>query len=39
VNDVDTIAIRSLNNKIHADPRVEISLVPIADGLTLARKI
>jgi len=39
VNDVDTIAIRSLNNKIHEDPRVEISLVPIADGLTLARKI
>lgn len=39
VNDVDTMAIRSLNNKIHADPRVEISLVPIADGLTLARKI
>jgi predicted O-methyltransferase YrrM len=39
VNDVDTMAIRSLNNKIHADPRVEISLVTIADGLTLARKI
>ena len=39
VNDVDTMAIRSLNNKIHADPRVEISLVPIADGLTLTRKI
>ena len=39
VNDVDTMAIRSLNNKIHADPRVEISLVPIADGLTLARKM
>jgi predicted O-methyltransferase YrrM len=39
VDDVDTVAIRALNNKIHADPRVEISLVPIADGLTLARKI
>jgi len=39
VNDVDTMAIRSLNKKIHADPRVEISLVPIADGLTLARKV
>jgi predicted O-methyltransferase YrrM len=39
VEDADTLAIRSLNNKIHADPRVEISLVPIADGLTLARKI
>ena len=39
VNDDDTRAIRFLNEKIHADPRVEISLVPIADGLTLARKL
>ena len=38
-DDVDTEAIRALNSKIHADPRVELSLVPIADGLTLARKI
>jgi len=39
VNDADTAAIRALNKKIHADPRVEISLVPIADGIALARKI
>ncbi len=39
INDDDTVAIRALNQKIHADPRVEISLVPIADGLALARKI
>jgi len=39
VNDDDTVAIRALNRKIHADPRVEISLVPIADGLALARRI
>ncbi|KPK36773.1 MAG: SAM-dependent methyltransferase [Nitrospira bacterium SG8_35_1] len=39
VDDADTMAIRTLNHKIHSDPRVEISLVPIADGLTLARKI
>jgi predicted O-methyltransferase YrrM len=39
VDDVDTKAIRALNSKIHADPRVELSLVPIADGLTLARKM
>lgn len=39
INDADTVAIRTLNQKIHADPRVEITLVPIADGLTLARKI
>jgi len=38
-DDPDTMAIRTLNHKIHADPRVEISMVPIADGLTLARKI
>ena len=39
VDDVDTEAIRALNNKIHSDPRVELSLVPIADGLTLVRKM
>ena len=38
-DDPDTLAIRALNSKIHADSRVEISLVPVADGLTLARKI
>jgi len=31
-------AVRALNEKLHADTRVDISLVPIADGLTLARK-
>jgi predicted O-methyltransferase YrrM len=36
--DTDTRAIRAFNKALHADPRVEISLVPIADGLTLARK-
>jgi len=35
----DTLAIKAINAKIHADPRVEISLVPIGDGLTLARKL
>jgi len=39
IDDHDTRAIRSLNEKIHHDQRVEISLVPIADGLTLARKL
>lgn len=33
-----TQKIRSLNKKIYRDQRVDISLVPIADGLTLARK-
>ncbi len=31
-------AVRALNAKIKADPRVDISLLPLADGLTLARK-
>ena len=33
-----TRTVRALNEKLHADTRVDISLVPIADGLTLARK-
>jgi predicted O-methyltransferase YrrM len=36
--DADTAAIRALNAKLVADPRVEICLVPICDGLTMARK-
>lgn len=38
VTDADTAAIRALNEKLHADDRVEISLLPIGDGLTLCRK-
>jgi caffeoyl-CoA O-methyltransferase len=34
----DTVAIRALNDKIANDERVTISLVPIGDGLTLARR-
>jgi predicted O-methyltransferase YrrM len=37
--DADTAAIRAFNAALHDDPRVELSLVPIGDGLTLARKI
>lgn len=37
-DDEDTRAIRALNQKIHADSRVSISLLPVADGLTLALK-
>jgi len=36
--DADTRAIRAFNQALHADTRVQISLVPIADGLTLALK-
>ncbi len=36
--DADTLAIRELNQKLRDDERVDISMVPIGDGLTLARK-
>ncbi|MCC5886183.1 MAG: class I SAM-dependent methyltransferase [Gammaproteobacteria bacterium] len=38
VKDRDTEAIRALNRKLHTDPRIDLSLVPIGDGLTLCRK-
>ena len=34
----DTNALRALNEKISKDARVTMSLIPIGDGLTLARK-
>ena len=38
VQDNRTKKIRALNEKIHKDERVTISMIPIGDGLTLARK-
>lgn len=34
----DTLGIRRLNDQLHGDERVSLSLMPIGDGLTLARK-
>ena len=38
VQDKDTAALRALNDKIHRDERVLVSMLPVADGLTLALK-
>ncbi len=36
--DPDTEAIRALNLRLQEDPRISLSMVPISDGLSLARK-
>ena len=37
--DADTKALRALNSKIKDDERVEMVMLPIGDGLTMARKM
>ncbi|EFL23234.1 O-methyltransferase [Streptomyces himastatinicus ATCC 53653] len=37
--DADTVAIRELNASLRDDHRVELSLLPVADGITLLRKL
>ncbi len=36
--DADTLALQALNDKLHHDERVDISLLAVGDGVTLARK-
>lgn len=37
-DDTDTRSIRAFNRALHPDERVDLSLLPVGDGLTLARK-
>jgi predicted O-methyltransferase YrrM len=36
--DDDTRALQALNDKLHRDARIDMALLPVGDGLTLARK-
>jgi predicted O-methyltransferase YrrM len=38
VKDPETMALRALNQKLHRDERIDLSLLPLADGITLARR-
>ena len=36
--EADTVALREFNDALHSDERVDVALLPIGDGLTLARR-
>ena len=38
VADADTVALRHFNDVLHRDERIDLSLLPMGDGLTLALK-
>lgn len=38
INDENTLALKALNRKVHDDERVDMTLVPIGDGLMLVQK-
>ena len=37
-SDTDTLALQAMNHKLHHDERVDIALLAVGDGVTLARK-
>ncbi len=37
-SEAETLAIRALNEKLHNDDRIDLSLLPLSDGVTLIRK-
>ena len=39
VKDSATTALRAFNAKLHADDRIQLSMLPLADGITLALKL
>lgn len=39
INDKDTSALRAFNERLHHDKRVDLSMIPMGDGLTIARKL
>jgi predicted O-methyltransferase YrrM len=36
--DADTVALRAFNEALHHDERIDLALLPVGDGVTLARK-
>ena len=38
VVDADTVALRQFNERLHHDERIDVSLLAVGDGLTVARK-
>jgi caffeoyl-CoA O-methyltransferase len=38
IQDAETVALRALNEKLHHDERVFVSLIPVGDGMSLAIK-
>jgi caffeoyl-CoA O-methyltransferase len=39
ITDANTVALRAFNDKVAADERVEVVILPAFDGLTIARKL